>query len=502
MSIENKFSSFKSKMKSFRAPNSSDGTYSRYGFLRSRPVRPSYDINDITNLIISGNIDELRELSKYYYRTSGIYRNSIELRANLSLYDTIVIPVYNINKPVSKDKTINNFNKACHFIDSLNIPLNFSRISREIFITGSYNGILRQEEDSFIIQDLPLAYCRSRYKDYNGLDILEFNVNYFNSISNEEDKKLALNSFPIEVKKAYRDYTKGLLSNPWIEIPAETGGISFSYGDKTPILIASIPSIYKLDEAVERESRRDEDELAKLLIQQMPIDSKGELVFTLDEVAEIHESIAEMLKDRDTIDVLTTFGETSLESVQDSTSASQSSDRITKYKDNSYDQLGIASLLFNPDGSTSLSYAVKKEEAIITNLNNIYANWLRYQINKRFASPNVKFDFAILPTTIFNKKEIQDQFFRGAQYGYSKMYGGVAMGIKQSNQLSLMSFENDFLNMSEKMIPLQSSYTTSGNSFKNGVNSSTDQDTNNSGGRPEKSIEEKSEQTVRDIEGR
>ena len=76
------------------------------------------------------------------------------------------------------------------------------------------------------------------------------------------------------------------------------------------------------------------------------------------------------------------------------------------------------------------------------------------------------------------------------------------MGIKQSNQLSLMSFENDFLNMSEKMVPLQSSYTTSGNSFKNGVNSSTDQDTNNSGGRPEKSIEEKSEQTVRDIEGR
>ena len=56
--------------------------------------------------------------------------------------------------------------------------------------------------------------------------------------------------------------------------------------------------------------------------------------------------------------------------------------------------------------------------------------------------------------------------------------------------------------MSEKMVPLQSSYTTSGNSFKNGVNSSTDQDTNNSGGRPEKSIEEKSEQTVRDIEGR
>jgi hypothetical protein len=43
------------------------------------------------------------------------------------------------------------------------------------------------------------------------------------------------------------------------------------------------------------------------------------------------------------------------------------------------------------------------------------------------------------------------------------MFAGVAMGIKQMDQLSLMNFENDFLEMSLKMIPLQSSYTTSGN---------------------------------------
>jgi len=34
------------------------------------------------------------------------------------------------------------------------------------------------------------------------------------------------------------------------------------------------------------------------------------------------------------------------------------------------------------------------------------------------------------------------------------MFAGVAMGIKQMEQLSLMNFENEFLEMSEKMIPL------------------------------------------------
>ena len=485
---ETKFLNFKNWLKGFRAPVSSEGSYSRHsGFFRSYPVRANYTIDTIVNLITSGSLDELRELSKHYYRTSGIYRNAIELRANLSLYDTVLTPIYDINKSVAKERIVNNFNKAMKFIDNLNVPLNFSRITREIFLTGVYHGVLRQEGDKLVIQDLPLAFCRTRFKDYNGLDVLEFNVSYFDTIPDADDRKTALNSFPVEVKKAYNNYHSGKLLEPWVEITADIGGISFSYGDKTPILIASIPSIYKMDEAVDREAKRDEDELSKLLIQKMPIDNKGELVFTLDEVADIHESVAQMLKDRDTIDVLTTFGETSLESVQDSTAASQSSDRITKYKDNAYDELGIASLLFNPDGSTSLAYAVKKEEATIINLNNIYANWIRFQVNKRFASASVKYDFTILPTTIFNRKEVQESYFKGAQYGYSKMYAGVALGIRQSNQLCLMDFENEMLGMTEKMVPLQSSYTTSGT---------------NQGGRPEKAISDKAEQTVKSDDAR
>jgi hypothetical protein len=54
----------------------------------------------------------------------------------------------------------------------------------------------------------------------------------------------------------------------------------------------------------------------------MPIDSNGELVFELEEVENIHAGVAQMLQDLDTVDVLTTFGETTLESLQDSSAAS------------------------------------------------------------------------------------------------------------------------------------------------------------------------------------
>ena len=91
------------------------------------------------------------------------------------------------------------------------------------------------------------------------------------------------------------------------------------------------------------------------------------------------------------------------------------------------------------------------------------------------------------------------------------MFAGVAMGIKQMDQLSLMNFENDFLKMSTKMIPLQSSYTTPGNTIANEKNNSGNsaqnttsrqqvRDITNTGGRPELPDEQKSEKTQANIQ--
>ena len=292
----------------------------------------------------------------------------------------------------------------------------------------------------------------------------------------------------------------------------EMGGISFSFStDQTPLLIASIPELKKMDDAIKREERRDENELYKLLIQKMPIDSKGELVFQLEEVSEIHESVAEMLKDEDTVEVLTTFGDTTLESLQESSAASQATDRLDKYRKNVWDALGRGEILFNATNSSSLAYSIKKDETLMLGYLNIYETWIKYLLNERFARKNLFFDFEILATTVFNRQDMQSAYFRGAQYGYSKMFAGVAMGIKQMDQLSLMNFENDFLEMSQKMVPLQSSYTTSGNtiateekkvssSAKNSGTSTEITDITNVGGRPELPDEQKSEKTQSNID--
>lgn len=459
-------------------------------------------LDDIYKILESGDIAACRNLSYYYYRISGLYRNAILMMANLPLYQTLVIPIFDINKKNSEEVITKRFTQSLKYVDNLEVPINFARISWNALLGGIYFGILREDNGHFTIQDLPENYCRTRFKDCHNLNIIEFNLSYFLGIADEKLRSEVIASYPAVVKKYWRRYVNKDLLDPWVPITAAEGGCCFQVGDGTPLFLASIPDIYKFEEALKREGVRDENELYKLLIERMPIDSKGELVFELEEVADIHASVAEMLKDIDTVDVLTTFGEAKLESVQDSSASSQSSERLKKYKDTVYDALGLSELYFNADTSSAMAYASAKDESIMSIFTNQYAKWIEVQVNSRFAKSNLTFNVTILPTTRINRKEIQSQFFQGAQYGYSKMAAGVVTGLKQIDMLPTMVFENEYLHMSERMMPLMSTYTMSSNEKKStdSQNNASTSNISNEAGRPTVADEDRSDQTQANID--
>ena len=462
-----------------------DKAYYYYNGRYISKVKTNYDLETVKRIIEEGDPAELREVSRFFARVSGIYKTSLYYYSNLSLYDYVVTPLMNKQlKEESREKFIGYFNKVLSYVDSLNLQINLPRIFYSILSTGIYYGILIEEGSNYTFQDLPIGYCRSRFKNSYGIDILEFDLKYFMNIYDDNLRNAALENYPPIIRRAFKKYEKGLLTTSWIEIPPEFGGICFYYLEPIPYFVSSIPSIIKLEEATEREAKRDENELYKLLIQKMPIGKNDELVFELPEVYEIHDSIAEMLAGIDTIDVLTTFGDTTLESVQDSTAATQSLNRIEKYKNSTYDNLGLSYMLFNSDSSSAIPYSIEKDESIVRLINNIFSAWINYQINLKFSKSNLKFSFNILPTTIHNREKLQKQYFSGAQYGYSKIFAGVALGIKQSEMINLLNFENDILSLSEKMVPLQSSFTS----------------TTNQSGRPQLDLDDKSEKTQKNLE--
>ena len=483
---------------------------SRWGGRRTNSVMDrEFTLDEIEGIIRSGEISAIRELSRYFYRTNARYRNNVDFLAALPLYDTIVTPVYESGKG-SQTQIIKAFYNACSFVEALDVKNTLSRITREWLKAGIYYGILQEQGNKVVVQDLPIEYCRTRYKDFNNLSILEFNIQYFiTTYADDAVREAAILNFPEPIQVAWRKWKANKLLDPWVMVPASAGGVTFCFSeDQTPLFIAAIPELAKLKDAVGREEKRDENELYKLLIQRMPIDNDGHLVFELDEVEQIHTGVANMLRDLDTVDVLTTFGETTLENLQDTSAASQANNRLEKYSDNAWSAMGTSELLFNAENSSSLAYVIKRLESVMRNYLNMYDTWIRFLINSRFSRTGLIFDFEILPTTVFNIKDYATQYLSGAQFGYSKMRAGVAMGVKQRNLISMIDFENEFLDLDEKMVPLLSSYTQSGNensSQKNNSgkkNSSTSvqaKDITNKGGRPELDDEDKSEKTQANI---
>ena len=143
--------------------------------------------------------------------------------------------------------------------------------------------------------------------------------------------------------------------------------------------------------------------------------------------------------------------------------------------------------------------------ALALDMSKPFATFLTYHANRKF--PNKKFflEVSIMPITHYNRKEMFDLYLKGAQYGYSKIMAGVASGIKQSNLLSLITLENEYLNLAETMIPLQYSHTTSGKDVQEEAKRDKNKDSNvtdDKGVAPKKDGMEKSDKTRQNEESK
>ena len=286
-----------------------------------------FDLDEIKSTLAYGEPASLRELSRFAYRYFGIYERVINYYSRLLLFDYVVTPKVKGN--ISKNKILNKYNNALSFLDKISIPVNFQYITYKVLKNGAYYGLFRVFDDGITFQELPVEYCRSRYKDSRGIDILEFNLSYFRKITSESDRQEVLSSFPKEVVKQWeRVKNSKNITNNWVELDTKVG-VVFHFGDFVPYFVNAIPELLRLDEAQDREGDREAEELQKLLINKMPISSKtGEMIFEPDEAAVMHKGLVDMLSNNKYIDVLTTYGETSLEQAQTTTSQAQNNSLI------------------------------------------------------------------------------------------------------------------------------------------------------------------------------
>ena len=478
----------------------------------------------IYRALMDNDVIRLREISNYFYKTSGIYQKVCNYAATMYRYDWYVVPeVYDENSKTN-EKILTDFHKVLNYLDNSYIAKVCGDIALGVVKNGAYYGYVVDSPKGIIIQELPINYCRSRFSVGN-LPAVEFNMKFFDQAFPDTTYRMqVLNMFPDEFKKGYVAYKSGKLtanqksifdtdSGWWMLEPQKTVKFSFSNGGNgavdIPLFINAIPTILDLDAAQDLDRRKQMQKLLKIIVQKLPMDKNGDLIFDVDEARDIHNNAVQMLKRAVGVDVLTTFAD--IESVDMSDkNTTTSQDDLAKVERSVFNALGISQNLFNTDGNLSLEKSILNDEGSLRTLLLQFEIFFD-RITQSLSAARKKYNFRLymLETTQYNYKELSKMYKEQVQLGYSKMLPQIALGHSQSSILNTAYFENEVMKLSEIMIPPLMSSTMNMEDLKgktdetqiNKTQTKTGgQTSEKSAGRPEKADSEKSEKTIQNKE--
>lgn len=424
-----------------------------------RDSRSCYSREEINRIVQYGNPVEQAKLSDFFFKTNGLYKRIILHYASFLTYSWVLVP-YVKNRygqgEIAEKKTAATYFSAADFCSTFQIERKSASFAKDVFVKGAYYGLIIDEGDNVVVSDLPFEYCRSRFKNAKDVDIVEFNMKFFDTIKDEGIRKEILDTYPKIVQKGYNKY-KYHDGPKWIFLPAEMG-IYFCFFEERPFFLDLIPVLDDLDDYKDIDKKRNLQALKKILVQQVLTDGM-QLVFEPDEAQEMHDGAVEMLSNNKDIDVLTTYNKAQLLDLSDS------SDNVTKITDVQnlvYSSAGLSKELFFATTEAGLNYSVNNDLALCMILGQRFAAFFTALINYKYENKKVKFKLLILPISYYNSADYTSRAKELAAFGYSFLTPILSTGIDQTNLAALKDLENDLLDLDEVLKPLQSSYTQSG----------------------------------------
>ena len=431
------------------------------------------DKKAILDAIDKSNYELMREISNYFYKTSGIYNRLCRYMAYMYRYDWMITPYIN-SENVKEDKVLDIFHKALTFLDNFEVKRFFGEVALKVIKNGCYYGYIIPNDNRVQIQELSPNYCRSRFS-VNGRPAVEFNMKWFDDKFRDTASKMKmLRLFTNEFREGYVMYTEGKLppqfagdTSGWYLLDANNV-IKFNInGEDFPAFISVIPAIMDLDAAQELDRKKMAQKLLKIIIQKMPVDKNGDLIFDVDEAQELHNNAVRMLGKAIGIDVLTTFADVDVADMADKNTTT-TVDELQKIERTVYNEAGVSQMQFNTDGNIALEKSILNDEAAMYNLLvqfEAFLNDLLIPFNK--SPKKIQIRAQILTTTIYNYKEMAKMYKEQTQLGYSKMLPQIALGQSQSSILANAYFENDVLDLVNVFIPPMMSSTMNGETIQN-----------------------------------
>ena len=474
---------------------------------------PKLNIDDIVKTPYNDK-NAWRIYSRLFYSDS-LYRRMLKYLSTLLYNHYMISPVIGGEKKPNKKKLMNDYNAVLRALDEdLTVEQTTSKVLLDLLIEGETYYFLEEYKRgaSYYYKPikLPTDYCKMiGTAGTPSINIFAVDLTFIDSVmadllaKNILTQEEILKQYPKDLRNAYLNF-KHKKGNQWYVVPANNG-MAFTTEDGRPPFAYLVKTLARIDKF---EGLRDDyiaTNLTKLLVQIIDIDKEGNPEVDLEMAAEFHKNLRDIAEKKANVDALTTLAkEVNVLSLGETGDASKNYEFLQTYYDQFFDDAGISAELFNATTGSTLDFSEVKDEAFMYDLRKQVENWFNYFLsticNKKITK-NTKFVFSYLQTSYKNREKMIDSYLKGAQYGFSKMAPQIAMGVKQRYIESLTYFENEVLNLDEKLVPLQSSHTQSGKNDSNAAEGvkPTEKDSDvgtKENGRPAVEEDEKKDSTI------
>jgi hypothetical protein len=156
-----------------------------------------YSPEEVASIITSGSLIEQQKLSRNYFNRDGYYKQIIIYYATLLKYMGLLIPNPSTGKNLSTSHIQKRYYNALDYVERMQLPVLLTNIAQRALVDGSYFGLkVEGDKNTFQLIDLPSGYACSRFKDIYGNDVVEFDVSYFGTITDKEQRNAALSAYP------------------------------------------------------------------------------------------------------------------------------------------------------------------------------------------------------------------------------------------------------------------------------------------------------------------
>lgn len=401
------------------------------------------------------NAKQLRNASIYLYEVSAQYRRIVNYFAHMCPLTYIMYPFkFDTTKEVNEKAFKAAYKKATDFMAIFNLQHEMRKALVTAWREDIFAGYIYQTKDSFYIRKLHPDYVKIA-SIVDGCYMVAFDFSYFRGREDE------LESYGEEFISKYEDYKKDSSLRWQLLDEKRQFCLKISEDVTYPLipLAGCLLGIFDIEDYKELQKGASVLRNYKALGLKLPTDEDGNLLIDKDFADQFYEQLSNITPEN--IGVFETPMDVEVYDFEKS--GAEDPDKTYEAIRNFYNDAGVSALLFGSDKQTaaSLNISITSDECVCFAVN----RQIERNVNRllKGLSGTQKFQITILDISEYHRQQFHDIMLKDAQYGVPvKSAIAASLGLNPPNMSAMLYMENEILKLHDNMIPLQSSYTQSG----------------------------------------